>query len=103
MKPIDTKLTELHIPPAVFDDPNAHELLRAWAAQKKVHVSFSSRWKEPGNWGIFLADLARHAARSFAMEGICSEAVAFEQIRDMFEKECDKPTSAVETEEFRKQ
>jgi hypothetical protein len=103
MKSIDTKLAELHIPPAVFDDPNARELLRAWAAQNKLHVSFHSYWTEPGHWGIFLADLTRHAARSLAMESICSEAVAFGRIRDMFEKECDKPTSAVQTDEFRHQ
>ncbi len=103
MSGADSKPAELHIPPAVWSDPAAQELLRAWAAGRELHVSFRSHWKEPGHWGIFLADIARHAARAFASEGVCSERAALDKILEMFEKEWDKPTCEGKTETLQRQ
>ena len=94
---------ELHIPPAVWSDPKARELLRAWAAGGELHVSFRSYWQEPGHWGIFLADLARHAARAFANEEKYSESAAMDHIREAFDNELDRPSSKCITEELQRQ
>jgi Domain of unknown function (DUF5076) len=97
------KPAELHIPPAVWSDPDARELLRAWAADGELHVSFRSHWEEPSHWGIFLADVARHAARAFANEGKYSEITALDLIREALGKELERPTSECNTEELRRQ
>jgi hypothetical protein len=39
-----------------------------------------------------LVDIARHAARVFAKEGVCTEAEALERILGMFELELANPT-----------
>jgi hypothetical protein len=97
------KLAELHIPPEVWEDENARELLRAWAANKSLHVSFQTDWNEPWKWGMFLADMARHAARALASENLCSQTKALAEIRDKFEQELDSPTDVGTTSELKRQ
>ena len=46
-----------------------------------------------------LVDIARHAARVFEKEGVCSEAEAFARILDMFEAEIANPTDLGRTDE----
>ncbi|MBV9078898.1 MAG: DUF5076 domain-containing protein, partial [Methylobacteriaceae bacterium] len=43
-------------------------------------------------WGVLLVDLARHAARIYALEAGMSEADALEAIRAGLEAELDRPT-----------
>lgn len=93
----------LGVPPGALEDPDAAEILRAWIARNGLEVSFLKVWDEPDNWGIFLADLARHAARAYAAEGIHSESNALARIRDMLDAEWDRPTDVGVTRADRKQ
>ena len=102
MSDSDRKLNELHIPPEVWEDPNARELLRAWAANKSLHVSFRTDWREPRPWGVFLADVARHAARALANEGISSEESALAEIQATFDEELAEPTDLGSTSVFKR-
>jgi hypothetical protein len=43
-------------------------------------------------WGLLLVDIARHAARAYAREGVMSEEEALARILDMFESEIARPT-----------
>jgi hypothetical protein len=56
---------ELPIPPEAANDPQAFEMMRAWAAGGRQHVSLMGpHYRDPAVWGVFLADLVRHIARS---------------------------------------
>src|SRR5262245_46377339 len=100
---LDPREKELQIPPAVHGDPNPRELLRAWAAHKQLHVIFNplELWDDPASWGMFLVDIARHAARAYEQEGVCSAKVALEKIRDGFDAEWGAPTDIGTTEPTR--
>lgn len=94
---------ELGLPPGAMDDPDAAEILRAWVASNGLKISFLKVWDEPDNWGIFLADLARHAARVYGSEATMTEAEALGRIRRMFEAEWNKPTDLGSTRPVVKQ
>jgi hypothetical protein len=89
---LSAKLNELPVPAAEHTDPNATELTRAWAAEGGLHVSLRRNWDGPDPWGIFLADLTRHAARIYWEEGRCSEPEALDRIFSMFKREWERPT-----------
>jgi hypothetical protein len=48
---------------------------------------------------MLLVDVARHAARVFAKEGVMEEAEAMGRIVEMFEAELDRPTDLGTTSE----
>ena len=48
---------------------------------------------------MLLVDIARHAARAFAKEGVMSEAEALARITAMFEAELGDPTDLGTTRE----
>jgi hypothetical protein len=98
-----TSARELPIPPRATSNGEAAEILRAWINAGNLEVSLLRVWDEPDAWGILLVDLARHASRAFAHEGICSEAAAMSRIHDMFEAEWDRPTDLGSTEQIKKQ
>lgn len=57
---------ELQIPPPAAADPEAFEMLRAWAAGGRQWVTLKGlHHRDPAVWGVFLADLVRHIARSY--------------------------------------
>jgi len=93
----------LDIPPNASFDQEASEVLRAWVTRGNLEVSLKRGWDEPGAWGILLVDLARHAARAFAYEGICSEDHALERIRSLLDVEWFRPTDLGSTQQSRKQ
>ena len=99
--PNDTR--QLPIPPRAHSAKEASEILRAWISAGNLEVSLLRVWDEPDAWGILLVDLARHASRAFAHEGICSEAAAMTRIRDMFDAEWDRPTDVGSTQQMKKQ
>jgi len=84
----------LAIPPGALNDPDAGEILRAWIASNGLEIAFLKVWDEPDNWGIFLADLARQAARVYAQEGKISEAESLARIRRALNGEWDRPADA---------
>jgi hypothetical protein len=92
------KLNELPIPPAALEDKNAQEMLRAWAAKKKLNCSINvfawGKGKDaPIGWGIVLADVARHVADALVVETGADRAASIQEIRRVFNDELDSPTS----------
>ncbi len=84
---------ELIVPPVAENDESARELLRAWGVGGGLHVTLASNlWDEPGNWGIALADIARHLSEAYAeLKGI-EKAETIRRIRILFDAELDSPT-----------
>jgi hypothetical protein len=77
---------ELAIPP----DARAQggiEVLRAAVVDGAVSVALRRSFDDPATWGRLLADLARQAARAYALETDMSEDEAVERIRAGWEAE----------------
>ena len=84
---------ELPIPPRVFPDPDAAEVVRIWTAHGKQYVSLATNvWDDPAAWGIMLVDLARHVARAYQQTTGSDHAVSLSRIREVFDAEWDFPT-----------
>lgn len=84
---------ELPIPPAASTDENARELARIWAAHGKQHVTLLSKlWDDPFAWGIFLVDLANHAANIYEQEDGRNRGEVLHRIKEGFEAEWNHPT-----------
>lgn len=94
---------ELAIPPGAIVDAGSAEILRAWIVGRGLQVSLIPGFDTPDVWGILLCDIARHAARSFAAEGKCSEREALTQIRTLFDAEWGRPTDMGSTSTMKKQ
>jgi Domain of unknown function (DUF5076) len=57
---------ELIVPPKALEDPAATEIARLWIADHEpLHISLQAALEAPGEWGILLVDVARHAARMY--------------------------------------
>ena len=84
--------SDLETPLEVERDEKAHEILRAWVrGDKTLWILFlSSAFKEPGTWGILLADLTRHICNSFVAAG---KNNPLEQIVERYNEEITEPTS----------
>ncbi|GAB7549688.1 DUF5076 domain-containing protein [Cupriavidus sp. 8B] len=83
---------ELQPPPAAIDVKGI-ELLRLWAAEGAQHVSIATNvWKDPAAWGIALADLMKHIARSYEAQGDQTYEAALHRIRQGFDAEWANPT-----------
>ena len=93
---------EQPIPPDVVGNGDAVEVLRAFVLDGGLSISFMRAFDDPQMWGMLLVDIARHAARAFAKEGVCSEAEALERIYGMFAAELASPTDLGTTSEIRK-
>ena len=91
--------TEQPLPPDVIGRDDAVEVLRAFVVDGGLSISFTRAFEDPQMWGMMLVDIARHAARVFEKEGVCSEEEAFERILDMFEAEIANPTDRGRTDE----
>ena len=81
----------LMIPPTALEQGGV-EVLRAAIVDGGLHVSLRRAFHDPQAWGMFIADVARHAARIFAKETELSEEEALERICAMFDAEMDAPT-----------
>jgi hypothetical protein len=90
---------EQPIPPDALANAEAVEVLRAFVVDGGLSISFTRAFDDPGMWGMLLVDVARHAARVFAKEGVMDEAEAMERIVEMFEAELDRPTDLGQTSE----
>jgi hypothetical protein len=91
-------------PPAAAADPNATELLRLWAANKKLDVVINiGSYEEQGYdeakaWGIIISDFARHVARALAQRYGKNEEQEMAKIQDSFLRELGEPTSGISGE-----
>lgn len=87
-----SKPRELPLPPEALVDPDAAEIFRAWVIRGGLQVSLQRAFEGPEVWGLLLVDIARHAARVYEREGVCSEAEAMRRIRSLFDAEWGSPT-----------
>ncbi len=79
-------------PPAIAKSADAVEVLRVWAEPgAPQQLVLKTTWDEPGAWGLLLVDVARHAAKAYAGEGIPEEE-AFDRILQFFRAELESPT-----------
>lgn len=99
----NSKPRALAIPPGALEDAEGAEVLRAWIANKGLHVSLAPAFDSPEPWGMMLVDIARHAARAMAAEKICPEAEALNRIRAIIDAEWEEPTDEGSTEPHRTQ
>jgi Domain of unknown function (DUF5076) len=88
---------EQPIPPDAIGNGEAVEVLRAFVVDGGLSISFMRAFDDPQMWGMMLVDIARHAARVFGKEGVCSEEEALQRILAMFEAEIANPTDPGET------
>jgi len=83
----------LDIPDPALSDPKATEIARIWAAHGGQHVTLRvGLWKDPGSWGIVLADLAHHVANAYVQESGMEHAHVVSRIVELMRAELDRPT-----------
>jgi hypothetical protein len=65
-----------------------------WVKPKwsQVEVALLTASPEPAVWGIALVDIARHAAKAYALNGNLPEEVALARIKEGFDAEWSSPT-----------
>jgi hypothetical protein len=85
------------LPPDVMGRADATEVLRAFVVDGGLSIAFTRAFDEPDMWGLVLVDIARHAARAYAMESAFSEEEAMARIVDLFESEIARPTDVGNT------
>ena len=88
----DPSEAELPIPANVRNSQDVQELLRVWVVEGGLTVSMGMGFEDPSVWGLALVDIARHAARIYAAEGVCTETEAIERIRTLWNAEIAAPT-----------
>ena len=76
----------LDIPPDALEQGGI-EVLRAAIVDGAVSFALRRSFDDPATWGRLLMDLARQAARIYAMETEMSEEEAFQRIRAAIEAE----------------
>ena len=91
------KFEALSVPPDALEK-GGHEVLRASIVEGGVSVALRRSFDDPFTWGVLLVDLARHAARIYAIETDLSEEDALAQIRDGMEAELHRPTDPGSTQ-----
>lgn len=91
---------ELPVPPNVPSDPNACELVRAWAAHGGLQCSLDvEAFPEEHaliGWGILLSDLARHVADALYQSRHIDRSQTLSEIRAVFNSELNVPTAATQ-------
>ena len=82
----------LEPPPIADGNSQAVEILRVWAAPgQPQQLTLRTTWKDPGAWGLLLADIAQHAAKAYANEGQ-NEADVLARIQQLMNAEFSGPT-----------
>ena len=87
----------LSVPPDVLEKGGV-EILRASIVDGAVSVALRRSFDDPFTWGVLLVDLARHAARIYALEAGMSEEEAFSEIQKGLEAELAHPTDPGSTQ-----
>lgn len=82
----DQRFVALSAPPDAIENGGI-EVLRASVVDGAVSVALRRSFDDPHTWGKLLLDLARQAARIYALETEMSEDEAFERIRAGWEAE----------------
>ena len=81
-------------PPPIANKKGSQEILRFWAnVTESQELVIEPFWKDPGNWGIALVDIARHLAKAYAArEKDLSESEVLARIQELFDAEWSNPT-----------
>ena len=82
-------------PPPTVKDKDAHEVLRAAIHDGELHVSLRRAFDDAAGWGRLFVETARHVARVYSHDKICTEAEALERIRAEFEAAIREPAEGV--------
>lgn len=89
-------------PPPSVDGKDANEVMRVAVHDGGLHFALRRAFNDPGVWGLVFVDAARHVARAFAHEKMCTEDEAIERIRTAFEKAIrEPPEGSAETTEIK--
>ena len=91
------KFEALMLPPDVLEKGGI-EILRASVVDGAVSVALRRSFEDPYTWGVLFVDLARHAARIYAMETGIPEDEALQAIAEGFRTELEDPTDPGSTE-----
>jgi hypothetical protein len=85
---------ELELPPMAKSSAQAMEVLRVWAVPgQPQQLTLKTTWKDPGAWGLLLADVAHHAAHAYENEGH-DRADVLKRIRQLLDAEFATPTDS---------
>ena len=84
------KFEDLSAPPDAIENGGI-EVLRASVVDGAVSIALRRSFDDPATWGRLLADLARQAARVYALETEMAEDEAFARISAGFEAESLDP------------
>lgn len=86
---------ELPVPEEVVSAARSMEMARIWVVDGRQIVALSPNlWRDPGNWGLMLVDMARHLAKQYATADR-TEAEVLARIRATFDAEWGTPTTEV--------
>ncbi len=88
------KFEELSAPPDAVENGGI-EVLRASVVDGAVSIALRRSFDDPATWGRLLVDLARQAARVYALETEMSEEEAFARIRAGIESESLDPDAPI--------
>jgi hypothetical protein len=91
------KFEALGLPPDVRQKGGI-EILRASVVDGAVSVALRRAFDDPFTWGVLFVDLARHAARVYAMETDISEEEAMAAITAGMRAEIEDPTDPGSTQ-----
>jgi hypothetical protein len=91
------KFEALSVPPDALEK-GGHEVLRASIVEGGVSVALRRSFDDPFTWGVLLVDLARYAARIYALETDFSEEEALAEIRNGIEAELARATDPGSTQ-----
>jgi hypothetical protein len=91
---LKSRNNELPVPTAISADDAARELARIWSVgDRHQFVLASEIWDDPAAWGLLLVDLARQAARAYAVSPKgWAEEDALARIKQGFDAEWFNPT-----------
>ena len=93
----ERKFEALNVPPDVLEKGGV-EILRASVVEGEVSIALRRAFDDPFTWGVLLVDLARHAARIYALETDLSDDEALAEIRRGMEAELIRPTDLGSTQ-----
>jgi hypothetical protein len=91
------KFEALSVPPDALEKGGV-EILRASIVDGGVSVALRRSFDDPFTWGVLLVDLARHAARIYALEAGMDEEEALSEIRKGLEAELSHMTDPGSTQ-----
>ena len=93
----EKRFEALNLPPDVLEKGGV-EILRASVVDGAVSIALRRAFDDPFTWGVLLVDLARHAARIYALETDLSEGDAMTEIAAGIQAELNDPSDPGSTE-----